>query len=318
MGDGWQQQPGLQQRNLARELECPDKHHYNLNPDVFLQYYQFSTFVNGTKIVLKNQSNMWVLSGSVLTKVTDPNYPSVTVPGLVTLDSSVHVMTPIGDIHNCQLDDALTWPSINFITADYEDDQGVALAKYLNYVLAFGQWTMQFFYDAAQPEASELLPNISLNSRVGCAAPRTIVHMNNTIFSGWGRRRMGSGTSTSSRVYGYAEADLDQYVDKWLMANDPTTISAIAHITGGRHTVYVLLLDSNLNPSPVFEDGMWFQWSFQTVIPPLFTTTGFTANSNYMTASNVNNLYLIRGTDNDDDGFSSPSGRRRTSSTTAT
>jgi hypothetical protein len=265
---------------------------YALNPTTPGQSYQFTTYINGTKIVLKNQSNMWVLSGAALTKVADPNYPAVTVPGLITLDAFLHVMSPGGDIHNCTLDVPTEWPALNFITADYEDDPGVALAKYLNYIVAFGQWTGQFFYDAAQPEASELLPYISANMRVGCVNASTIVNMNNTLF--W----VGQTEKGQRHVYTLngmvAQPVSNESIDLWLMAQDPTTLCAWAWTAGG-HMIYVLS-STNLsgpNISYAYENGLWYFWQFNQLVPPVYVTSGFGQQQNYMIDQSDNNVKFI-------------------------
>lgn len=265
---------------------------YALTPSTTGQPYQFTTYINGTKIVLKNQSNLWVLSGSVLVKVADPNYPAVTVPGLVTLDAFVHVMSPIGDIHNCTLDDPTAWPAINFITADYEDDPGVALAKYLNYIVAFGQSTTQFFYDAAQPEASELLPYVSANIKVGCTNPATIVGMNNTLF--W----VGQTETGQRHVYMLdgmnAKPVSTEFIDLWLMGQDPTTLCAWAWTAGG-HMIYVLSATNLFAPNLAYayENGIWYFWQFQSLVPPAYTTTGFGFGQNYLVDQSSGNIMFV-------------------------
>jgi hypothetical protein len=145
--------------------------------------YSIETYMNGTKLLVKNNTDMWVLESGTLTKVVDANFPTNTVPGIVVLNAFAHVLTPLGEVHTCTLDDPLTWPSLQYLTADYEDDPAVCLAKYLNYVCVLGQYTTQFFYDngANQPEGTPLAPYLNANLRVGCFSALSVVQMFNTL-----------------------------------------------------------------------------------------------------------------------------------------
>jgi hypothetical protein len=111
----------------------------------------------------------------------DPGYPTQTVPGLVVMGGWAFVMDPTGLIYNCALDNPYYWPALNVIGADFEEDQGVALAKYLNYVVAFGQNTTQLFFDAGISPGSPLQPYLNANARIGCANPHTVKRIANTI-----------------------------------------------------------------------------------------------------------------------------------------
>jgi hypothetical protein len=55
-------------------------------------------------LLLKNSTDFFVFDGYLPARVTDTNYPPVTVPGIVTLNGRVYVMTPQGEIHGCSLE----------------------------------------------------------------------------------------------------------------------------------------------------------------------------------------------------------------------
>src|SRR5262249_23566024 len=148
---------------------------FTMSPSSSNQPYQFNTFLSGSQLLIKNQSNFWILTSGTLIPVTDTNYPSVTVPGLVVLNLFAYVMEPDGTIRACALEDATSWPSLQFIVASYEDDPGVAIAKYLNYLVAFGQYTIQFFYDAGNPAPGiALSPYQSTNIKIGLSFASTL------------------------------------------------------------------------------------------------------------------------------------------------
>jgi hypothetical protein len=179
------------QENYRFNLDTSTSTFYPLSPTIAGQFYQFATFENGTQLLFKNQCNFYVLRAGTLIKVTDPNYPPATVPGLVVLNDFAYVMTPEAEIHACKIFDALTWPSLQFITASFEDDKGTGLAKYLNYIVAFGTYTIQYFYDAGNPPPGvSISPYINANQKVGMVGQNaagldghpTFANSGNTIF----------------------------------------------------------------------------------------------------------------------------------------
>lgn len=152
-----------------------------LTPAIAGQPYQFAAFQEGNILLVKNQCGLWIVSGGVIRQVISNGYPGETVPGLVVLGAYAYVMDKSGLIHNCESDAPAIWPLLNVVGADYEFDPAVALSKYLNYVVAFGTYTTQFFYDAGVADGSPLRPYLNANMKVGCAAAATVVDMGPTI-----------------------------------------------------------------------------------------------------------------------------------------
>jgi hypothetical protein len=249
----------LQQVYRAR-LNVNSPTSYVLSPTTNLQRYQFTTYLNGTHLMIKNQTNLWDLAGGVLTKVTDTNYPSVTVPGIVSLGGFLHVMTPSGEIHSNQIDDPTTWPSLNFITADYEDDPGIALAKHLNYVVALGQSTTQFFYDngANQPLGSPLAPYQSANMKIGCANGFTVINMQGMLYF------VSTSTSNARRVTRFnglqPEVVSTYYIERIIGTHVVTADYALELGTADGRSLYIL--SNNLDQYFVYDAnfGEWYIW----------------------------------------------------------
>jgi hypothetical protein len=153
-----------------------------LAPSTAGQPYQFEAFKNGSCLLIKNQSNMWVFEGGVVTKVSDKRYPSVTVPGLVVLGGFAYVMDPTGLIVNCDFNNPQYWPGQNYVGADYDADGGQCIAKMQNYLVAFGPNSIQPFYDAGTPIGSPLLPYQAGNQRFGCCDPLSVVSIDGNLF----------------------------------------------------------------------------------------------------------------------------------------
>lgn len=154
---------------------------YALTPITTLQArYYFNTLRDGQVYVIKNQSNMWMLDGANFAKVTSPNYPTETVDGIAVLDRTLYVMDRKGIIYGSDISDVTKWSALNFITADYSDDEGVFIGKHLNYVLALSKQSTQFFFDAGNPFGSPLTPVTNANQNIGCVSGTSVVQIGNT------------------------------------------------------------------------------------------------------------------------------------------
>jgi hypothetical protein len=156
-----------------------------LNPTTLGLQYQMTSFQQGLTLLIKNPTNLWVMNGGGVIKVPNETvgagYPLETVPGIVPLGGFVYVMDPTGLIHGSALDDPTTWPSLNVVGADFDDDVGVCLARYLNYVVAFGTESTQLFFDAGNSPGIAIQPYLNANMKVGCAAASTVAAFENTL-----------------------------------------------------------------------------------------------------------------------------------------
>lgn len=131
---------------------------------------------------------------------TSVTYPGTTVRGLQYLDGTFYVMLPDGTIHNSSAanDDPRTWPTDGFISAQFEPDSGVFLGKALNYIVAFGQWTTELFWDAGNPTASPLSPVNNGVLLIGCASPNSVAQTESTLV--WmAQRKAQNSTSQKGR-----------------------------------------------------------------------------------------------------------------------
>lgn len=245
----------------------------NILPPVLGQPYQLESFNTGTRMLVKNQSALYVWDAASLNTVVDKGYPSVTVPGLVVLGGFAFVMDPSGLIYNCAVDNPYYWPALNVIGADFEEDLGVALAKYMNYVVAFGQNTMQLFYDAGLPKGSPLKPYLNANVRIGCANAFTVKRVGNTIV--WLSQTAEKHWQVMN-LEGLAPKPLSTpYIEKILNLNAfaSTTASAwVIDVPG--HLCYCLSFNiaSTTGFTLVYDftTGEWYEWRTPADIPLYF------------------------------------------------
>lgn len=147
------------------------------------EQFALNSFQTNTKLLIKSPTGLWVYDAGTITKVVDRGYPAKTVRGLVVMGGFVFVMDESGLIYNCALDNAYYWPALNVLGADYEDDRGVGLVKYKNYVVALGETTTQFFYDAGLQYGSPLQPYLNASAATGVVSQLAWQKLGDTVFA---------------------------------------------------------------------------------------------------------------------------------------
>lgn len=180
------------------------------------------------------------------------------VPGAIFLDSYVIVGTPQGRLYSSNVGDPTTWNALDYISAEAQPDLSIGIARHLNYVLNFGQWSTEFFYDAGNPIASPLNSAPSYQLEIGCLDGNTIVAFDQTVM--W----VGTSKTGSNSVYlldGVSPVKVSStYIDR-ILNRSPTDLFAYAMKYNG-HTFYVLT--SHLfNVTIVYDvnEKVWVQWT---------------------------------------------------------
>lgn len=144
----------------------------NYLPCDFLHYYLLA--VGKILVVAKNASLIVIDQSSQA--VSQPLALALT-SGIALLDGTLYVMDSNGNIRGSNLGDITTWNALNTIAVDLigADDSAQKLVKYLNYVVAFTAFSVQFFYDNANPvPGSPLSAAISMQIPVGTANGYTV------------------------------------------------------------------------------------------------------------------------------------------------
>jgi hypothetical protein len=187
------------------------------------------------------------------------SFPTNPVPGLVYLDGYVFAMDPQGKIYQSDNEDPNVWGPLNYTSAVSEADKGKALARHLNYVIAFKEWTADFFYDAGNAAGSVLSINQSAHMEIGCADGNSIQNPEQTLI--W----MGTVVEGGRSIYmleGLSPQRVStKAVESFLNASDLTgTYSWLYKIAG--HTLYGLVL-TDQNVTLVYDIGEK-EWHFWT------------------------------------------------------
>ena len=235
-------------------------------PNLFYHFNQTSSTVTSPLLVFKSTADLYDFNAnlSLLTKLTTvANYPTTTVPGLVVLDTYFFVMDPQGRIWNSNINDPTTWVATQVISMENEPNGGVAIAKLGPFVVAFGQWTTEFFYDnGIAPPASPLAPESSLPFDVGCVNGESVREMQGNII--W----IGTTKIEGQGVYmfqNYTPVRISTpFVDRILQADPLTNISAL-NLDASGYSIYILTLHtSNITLVYNFANQVWDVWTSTT------------------------------------------------------
>lgn len=198
-------------------------------------------------------------SGATATALLNAFPTGPFVPGVVFLDSYIVIGTTSGRLYNCELNNPASWNALNYVTAESEPDNLTGISKHLNYILAHGQWSTDFFYDAGTYPGSPLASAPSYKFEVGCANGDSIVSFENTVLC------IGISKTTGTGVFGIdgvSPVKLSTvYIDRILNNSNMSEIKAYTLRYNG-HPFYVLTLH-DLNVTIVYDvsEKMWYQWT---------------------------------------------------------
>jgi len=183
-------------------------------------------------------------------------------PGAVFIDSYIVVATLSGRLYTSTVSNPTIWNPLDYITAEGEPDTMVGIGKHLNFILGFGQWSTEFFYDAANLTGSPLSSAPTYRVEIGCANGDSIAQFEQSIL--W----IGTSKSTGTGVYlldGASPAKVStSYVDRIIGNSNLTNVTAYVLKING-HMLYVLTLH-DLNVTIVYDvnEKSWVQWTMYT------------------------------------------------------
>ena len=223
--------------------------------------------------VFKSTADAFYYNGTTVTKITDAQYPATTVRGIAYLDGTYYVMDPNGQIFGSDpINSPTTWTSLNKIVAQMEPDGAVALSRLLNYIVAFGTYTTEFFFDAGNPSpGSPLSPYTSGMLNVGCAAAGSVAQTNNQLFFIGVTKQRGRSiymlTGTTPQIISTPA------IERILNDDDLSGVFSFCVKISG-HNFYVLTLtDSNITLACDIATGDWKEWTSLTAAAHTSTST---------------------------------------------
>lgn len=187
------------------------------------------------------------------------SFPQNPVPGLVYLDGYVFAMDQQGQIFQSNNENPNIWGPLNYTSAVSEADKGKAIARHLNYIVAFKEWTADFFYDAGNESGSVLAINQSAHMEIGCADGNSIQNPEQTLI--W-MATVVEGGRAIMLLDGLSPRQIStKAVETFLNASNLTgTYSWLYKIAG--HTLYGLVLtDQNVTLVYDIQEQEWHTWT---------------------------------------------------------
>ena len=183
--------------------------------------------------------------------------------GAIYLDTYTVIGGTNGEIYTSDPNNPTVWNALNYITAEAEPDGLVGIVKHLNYILAFGQWSTDFYYDAGSYPGSPLAIATPYHIELGCANGDSICSFEQTTV--WIGTAKEQGPSVYS-IMGVSPSKISTpFIDRIL--NNSTLTDVIAYplrING--HTFYILTL-ADLNQTLVYDlnEKQWYQWTMYAI-----------------------------------------------------
>ena len=181
------------------------------------------------------------------------------VAGAPYLDTYTVIGSPNGEIYTSNPNDPTVWNALNYITAEADPDNQVGLCKHLNYILSFGQYSVEFFYDAGNYPGSPLSVASSYKIELGCANGNSIVSIENVVFF------VGTSQDLGPSVYAISGTSPSKistpFIDRIIQNSTLTDVKAYPLRING-HTFYILTL-ADLNVTIVYDanEKVWTQWT---------------------------------------------------------
>jgi hypothetical protein len=192
----------------------------------------------------------------------DVDFPAETVKGFAYLNGFMFVMQPEAVIWNSAINSVTNpgdWNAIDFISAQGEPDNGVFLGKHLVYVIAFNQWSLEFFYNVDNPVASPLAPVQGSFANIGCKHQDSVQNIDGRLI--WITVNRTEGIQVGLLESMGFQIKSTKAIDRLLTAWDFDIIySWQAKLNG--HTFYVITSPgSNMTLAYDLAEDLWHQWT---------------------------------------------------------
>lgn len=190
--------------------------------------------------------------------------PKYHKPSLAYLDGYMFLVllktdgSESADIYNCDSDNPYSWNPINFIVAEQFPDNLRALARQNNMLVAFGDDSTEFFYDAGNAAGTPLARNTSYTLQVGIAAPQAIYQNEKfCLFVGQSQ----SGGRAVWLLDGFVPKKVsDEYIERILDAEGGDIVDATGYgLRTNGHLFYVVNLATRTVVYDL-EERMWHEW----------------------------------------------------------
>lgn len=235
----------------------------------------------------------------------DTNFPAQTVKGIVYLNGATYVMQSAAKIWGSVINSVSVpgdWSAIDFIEAQIEPDNGVALQKQLVYVIAFGEWSTEVFFDAGNPVGSPLGPVQGSKISYGCEHADSVQRIDDMLF--WLSTSQTAAVQISMLSQLTHTVISTKPIDRLLQASDLTSIFSWQLKIDGHNFYVITVKNANLTLAYDISEGQWFQWTdTDGNYMPIVASTYDTQNRHILQHESNGKLYYASMLNYNDDGM---------------
>lgn len=197
-----------------------------------------------------------------VTKVVDPDYPAITIPGVAWLNGRFYVVNRVtGRIQNSGINDPFTWSALATIGAIADQDSPIAITRLRSYIMVLKEFSTEFFFDAqGAPPASPLRRVDSAFVEVGCAAAESVVNTDTSVFFlGQTKRTRGP---KGYKCEGYTPRRIStDFVEKIFGGDNLSNVRSFAYSPEGKDFYIVQLFNSERTLVYDMENNIWYVWA---------------------------------------------------------
>lgn len=186
-------------------------------------------------------------------------FPNPHVPDPAFMDGYIFLIKGT-DIWNCYLDDPMKWSPSDYITAEMYPDPIIGLARQNNQLLALGEYSTEYFYDAGNATGSPLNKNDAITIQVGLASLSTVSDHEKTVI--WvGQSRLG-GRSVwmidGFQAKQISASPIERVLD---LEADMSLVTGFVVRTKGHYLYLINLPTANRTFIYDIEEKLWMEWS---------------------------------------------------------
>lgn len=264
--------------------------------------YRFDSTMGATSyLVLGNGVKAYTYDGATLLQITDVDFPSAFIKGWAYLDGTSYVGVAAGQIYGSAINNPTSWDPLNFLTAQIEPDQAVAIAKQLVYVIDFKQWSTEFFYDALNATGSPLGPSQGNKLNYGCASANSVASIDGMLF--WATTNREASPQVAMMDALSMKVISTPPIDRLLLGADFSAVYSWTIKYEG-HRFYVLTLkNDNLTLAYDATEKLWSQWTdVNGNYLPIVASTFDSSNRHILQHESNGKLYYADRSYTNDDG----------------
>ncbi len=271
--------------------------------------YWFSSILGAVpKLVLGNGAKTYAYSvaGGLTADLhtIDVDFPATTVKGIVYLNGATYVAQSTSQIWGSAINSvsvAGDWTALNFLSAQIEPDNLVALSKQLVYVIAIGEWSLEVFFDAGNPQGSPLGAVQGSKSAFGCENADSLQRIDDKLF--WLSTSQTAALQISMLEQLNHQIISTKDIDRILQNADTSTVYSWQLKLDG-HTFYVITLKvANITLAYDIEENLWYHWTDSNGnYLPFVASTYTVGNLNLVQHETNGKVYTIGSTYVSDDG----------------